>query len=354
MTARSRLTARTGLVALAVAVAVATAGTAPAHADPAVPAVPGLSALNSLALGDLPLDSELAEALRTLKSSGGEDLAISALEAILGAEGSPDLSTLGLLGSDSAPGTPSAPTTAPSTPSTSATPTPEAGETPDASETDAPETDAPETTDRPGAPTPSPASATPADDTLTTAATGLEAFEKLTGAKVLTPAFAPFCAATTEENPLGLAFAPAVGIPGPFPNVGGETPVDAFKKVLNGLGIPGLDDLLENDDVVKNTSVLTADQTAYALLPPTGHTNDKFQVAWFNTTTMQGNIADLTSLDKIDSPILQALGRGAPIRLARVGTGQGSILTAVFGTTTNNGRTCYFLPAIGVVETPAT
>ena len=43
----------------------------------------------------------------------------------------------------------------------------------------------------------------------------------------------------------------------------------------------------------------------------------------------------------------------APVRLARVDTGQGSILTAVFGTTTNAGRTCYFLPAVGIVDTPA-
>lgn len=384
MATRPRLAARTGLIALAVAVGAALASPAPAHAAPDLSTLGstlgGVSSLESLSLGSIPGDAELAEILRTLKSSGGDQMLIETLQTILGAEGSPDLGSL-TPGDDA---TPESTTPEPSTPESStpesstpesATPdsaTPDSSATPESTapgsstpESSPPESTTPDSTttpdsptttpDVPGAPAPSAAAATKADDPLTGAATGLQAFEKLTGAKLLTPAFAPFCAATTDDNPLGLVTAPAVGVPGPFPATNGESLRDAFQKVLDQLHIGKLGDVLDDDANLKElTQALSADQTAFALVPPNGHTNDRFQVAWFNTATMKGGMADLKKLaDITDSQVLKAMAGSAPVRLARVDTGQGSILTAVFGTTTNAGRTCYFLPAVGIVDTPA-
>lgn len=334
MAARLRPAARTGIIAMAVAVAAALAGTGPAHAEPTMPSL-GTGVLEALSLGQIPFDTELADALRTLKSSGADQQALEALQAILGAEGQPDLMTL-LPGGDPANPDPAAPAT-PDTPDPAApaepTPTEPAVELPQ----------------------PAPAAAHDVDNPLGTAGTGLQALERLTGAKALTPAFAPFCATPTDDNPLGLVTAPAVGFPGPFPKVGNQTAGEALSQLLDGLGIGAIGDLLDkNQDLAEITSALTADQTAYALLPPAGHTGDRFQVAWFNTASMKGGMADLKPVAEItNSAALQALTKSAPIRMARVDTGQGSILTAVFGTTTHAGRTCYFLPAVGVVETPA-
>ncbi|MEZ5209838.1 hypothetical protein [Gordonia sp. (in: high G+C Gram-positive bacteria)] len=328
MAARHRLAVRSGLIACAVAVGAALAAPATTHAEPSLP-IPGATGLDSLSLSTIPLDSELAQALRNLKESGADQQAIEALKAILSAEGSPDLSTLMPGGGTTPPaGTPTPTVPAPTTP---AEPAPVA---------------------------PAPAAAHPADDPLTTAATGLEVFEKLTGAKVLTPAFAPFCATPTSDNPLGLVTAPAVGVPGPFPKIiPGESVQQTLSGFLTGLGLGTLADILDkNQDLTQITEALNQDQTAYALVPPAGHIGDRFQVAWFNTATMKGGLADLKPIDQItQSEALKALvGKNSPVRLARVDTGQGSILTAVFGTTTNAGRTCYFLPAVGIVDTPAT
>lgn len=378
MATRPRLAARTGLVAIALAVGAALVSPAPAQAAPGASmpdlstlgaTLGGASSLESLSLGQIPLDAELAEILRTLKSNGGDQKLIEALQAILGAEGSPDLNSLTPGGTDPAPSTPESTSPESTTPGTTTpgTSTPESGSsgsgTPESgtpeSGTATPEA-TPTTPTAPGGATPSPAAGTPAaktnvDDPLTTAGNGLAVFEKITGAKVLTPAFAPFCAPTTSDNPMGLVTAPAVGVPGPFPKVGAQGAREAIQELLDQLSIGQLGDLLDqNEDLKELTTALTADQTAFALVPPTGHTNDHFQVAWFNTATMDGGIADLKKLSEVsNSKALQALAGSAPVRLARVDTGQGSILTAVFGTTTNAGRTCYFLPAIGVVDTPA-
>ena len=329
MVVRSRILARTGLAALAMTLGAALVGPAPVSAEPSLPDLSALSGLESLSLSSIPGDAELAEALRTLKSTGGDAKLVEVLQTILDAEGSPDLSTLGVGGTT--------PEATPNDPATSGT------------------TDPADQTDPTVPVEPNSASATPVDDPLTTAATGLEAFEKLTGAEVLTPAFAPFCAPTSENNPLGLATAPAIAVPGPFPNVGGQTAGDALADALKALGVPFINDLLkDNTNLDKLTQGLKNDQTAFALVPPATHTNPNFQVAWFNTATMTGNIAELDSAGKVvKGTALEPLLSGTPIRLARVDTGQGSILTAVFGTTTNAGRTCYFLPAVGIVDTPA-
>lgn len=326
MVARSRRYARTGLVSLAVTLGAALVGPGPASADPVLPDLSALGAGDSLSLSSIPGDAELAEALRTLKATGADAKLVEVLQTILEAQGSPDLSTLGL--GNTAPGA------TPADPALPGTPAPA----------------------EPALPVePNVAAATPVDNPISTAATGLEAFEKLTGAKLLTPAFAPFCGPTTQDNPLGLVTAPAVALPGPFPNVGGVSAANALKGHFDRLGLGVLGEWLDgNPDAKEIAEALTAEQTAFALVPPASHTNDRFQVAWFNTATMDGGMADLQSIDKISksAALAKLVGHG-PLRLARVDTGQGSILTAVFGTTTHAGRTCYFLPAVGIVDTPA-
>ncbi|GAA4745563.1 hypothetical protein [Gordonia alkaliphila] len=345
MAARLRPAARTGAIAVAAALAAALIGAGPTQAEP-VSQAPALLAggLQALSLGQIPFDAELAAALRALKAAGGDQMTTEALQAILEAGGQLDPSSLlpGTDGDPAAPASPTAPAPAPADPNPAA---------PAPADPAAP---APAPAD-PALPAPAPAAANDVDSPLGVAGSGLEALERLTGAKALTPAFAPFCGTPTDDNPLGLVTAPAVGFPGPFPKVGDKTAGEALGDLLDGLGIGALGDLLDqNQDLTEITSALSADQTAYALLPPAGHTRDNFQVAWFNTASMKGGLADLKPVSEItDSAALKALTRSAPIRMARVDTGQGSILTAVFGTTTNAGRTCFFLPAVGIVDTPA-
>jgi hypothetical protein len=64
--------------------------------------------------------------------------------------------------------------------------------------------------------------------------------------------------------------------------------------------------------------------------------------------TLQGGFADLEPIS--DAPILQALPLLSGVRLAPVQTGNGTVLSAVYGTADHAGRTCYFLPAVGIVE----
>lgn len=390
MTVRSRLAARTGSAFFALALAAGATVAAPAHADPALPDLSTLGALQSLSLYNVPGDAELAEALRTLKTAGLDQQGITALTTILGAQGSPDLSTLGqgLRDGLTSPGTPGLPTAPanPTAPDVPAAPAPAPGETaPDATAPDTATPDAaadPASAADPALPAPNPAAAVPTvavptaavpvsaaptpaasapgaapvADPLTSAAGGLDLFEKISGAKLLTPALAPFCAPVTAENPLGLAAAPAIALPGPFPRgADGKSVKDSFTTLLGTFGIPELGQLLDGPEVKDLTEALNAQQTAYALVPPTGTTSDAFQVAWFNLGTMKGGTAALTTLDKVTgSTALKALVGSAPVRLARVDTGQGAILTAVFGTADKDGRTCYFLPAVGIVDTPAT
>ncbi|GAC56242.1 hypothetical protein GOHSU_04_01110 [Gordonia hirsuta DSM 44140 = NBRC 16056] len=351
MVARSRFAARTGLVALALALAAATTAPAPVHAEPTTPDLGALTSLlggaggDGFSLSSIPGDAELAEALRTLKAVGAEQKIVEVLQAIMGAEGSPDLGTL-VPGGD-------APGTTPTVPGTPDPADPDQTTDPEASDPPASSSPAPEDPDA-STPAAAPVRRT-VDAPVTTATDGLAVFEKLTGAKVLTPAFAPFCAATTADNPLGLVSAPAAALPGPFPKAGNTTVKEALTQALQALNIGVLADILaENQDIDELTAALTAEQTAFALVPPPAHTNENFQVAWFNTGTLQGGMAELKPLAEVtDSQLLSALAGQAPLRLARVDTGQGSILTAVFGTTSNAGRTCYFLPAVGIVDTPS-
>lgn len=336
---------------------------------------PGTTAPDSATtLPEIPGDAELADLVRRLKAEGGAEKAMEALTAILSSSGQLDpskyldsstlLQSMGLdkLGLEqlgiTLPGlstTPEAPGT--TTPGTTTPSTTTPGTTPNATTpgTSTPESSAPNattpTTDAPAnplAPNPVDAPVTPSAVTpsaVTPAvADALAALQKITGTTLLSPALSPLCATPTADNPLGLVTAPAVAVPGPWPTVKTNNNVDMLR---------GLADLLPADN-----DLLTAiddDQTAFALVPPGEPGADKFRVAWFNTSTLKGGMADLKPLSEVaaSSPLKQLLTATESfhgIRLARVQTGKGTILSAVFGTTTKAGRTCFFLPALGTVN----
>ena len=318
MAAFTRTTALRAAVG-ALAVSVTTALAAPAVAAPTAPAVPDTGAIS---LESLPGDAELAAALRQLKELGAGEAVIKALQTILQSEGQSDLSSMfGSLGDGDGEGT------APTTPANPTAP------------------DVPDTAPAPAVPAEPTEVAAPVREAATPAADPLDAItllEQAFGVKALTPALAPFCTDPTPDNPLGLVAAPAVAIPGPKPAVNDNQLVDVIKRIFG-------------DKVLKDLEFLSNEDTAFALVPPADSKDPKFQVAWFNVQTMQGGLEDLGApSDIVDDPVVKQLldSLQAPLRLAKVKTGQGTILTAVFGTADTNGRTCYFLPAVGVVETP--
>lgn len=154
---------------------------------------------------------------------------------------------------------------------------------------------------------------------------------KTLGVTPLSPSVAPMCAAPTADNPFGLVTAAAGAVKGPWPVKAAPLATPA-----------GLPTIKLDPEVVKDG------QTAYAFIPAAAGTNAKMQVAWFNTTTLQGGFAELKSLAD-QSPLLKLLP-ASNLRLAPVDTGKGTILSAVYGTARNGDRTCYFLPAVGVVS----
>lgn len=344
MTTRMNRSVRAGIVGLAVAATAALTMPAVAHAEPVAPApgttapettAPGAPSADSTTLPTIPGDAELADLVKTLKETGGTQKAKDALTAILSSDGQLDpskyLGNTGLLdsiGLDSsilgklglttpgAPATPAAPTApgAPAAPSV------------------------------PGAPAPAPVADTVTPGSIPAATDVLTALQKATGASLLTPAIAPLCTDPTANNPLGLATAPALAVPGPWPTLKAKQPgiLDALTSLLPG----------DNPDLL---AAIKSDETAYAIVPPSKPDSDKFQVAWFNTSTLNGGLADLLPLsDSVAAGPLKSLLSGTDnfhgIRLAKVKTGQGTILSAVFGTTTQAGRTCFFLPAVGAVK----
>lgn len=302
--------------------------TTPGTTTPGTPAPEGATTLP-----EIPGDAELADLVAKLKESGGTEKALEALTAILSSDGQLDpskylgstgllesigldklgLDKLGILGSDG-PGTTSPTSPNPTAPGTPA-PTPTA----------------------PGGPTQAAAPVnTSADDVLAV-------LQKATGTTLLSPAVAPLCTDPTADNPLGLATAPALAVPGPWPTVNAKQP-----GVLSALT-----DLLPDDKGL--LKAIGEDETAFALVPPGEPGADNFRVAWFNTATLDGGIADLKPLSEsaASGPLKQLLADTENfhgVRLARVKTGKGAILTAVFGTTTKAGRTCFFLPALGTVK----
>ncbi|WLP90013.1 hypothetical protein [Gordonia sp. NB41Y] len=291
-----------GIVGLAVATGVAFGGgfahaapTAPASpaapATPSTPATPSSpeSLLEQIQLGAVPLDSQLAEAVRSLKAAGADQMLIQAAQLVQGSIGqiSPDQITglLGQLGLGSGT-TVSAATAA-----------------------------------HPVAET----------DPL--------ALLKLAGIQTFTPSVAPFCTTPTDDNPLGIVTAGAGAVAGPWPLQ--QDPTTPLNDLLGMIGLKPVAPLNIVDD----------GETGYAFVPASATTGGKMQVAWFNVNTFQGGAVDLEPLPGTENAaltrIFPALGA---IRLAPVKTGNGTILSAVYGTAQNGDRTCYFLPAIGVVD----
>ncbi|MCR8897410.1 hypothetical protein NWF34_10670 [Gordonia sp. GONU] len=276
-----------GLVGVAIAAAAVTT-TAPASAAPSLPLLPP----NMLSAYSIPFDAELAGAIRLLKSAGVDQMAVQAAQAVLGSTG--QLSVQDISG--------------------------RAGALPfDASR-------------------PQPASA-PDAAPHPVAATDPIALLRTLGIQTLTPSVAPFCTAPTADNPLGLVTAGAGAVAGPWPMK--TDPLTQLKPLLDmlpGVSIPDKLNLVENGE------------TAYAFVPasPKAGKGGTMQVAWFNTSTLQGGFADLEPVS--NQATLAALPLLSGVRLAPVKTGKGTILSAVFGTAQNGAQNCWFLPAVGVVN----
>lgn len=153
------------------------------------------------------------------------------------------------------------------------------------------------------------------------------------GIQPLTPSVAPFCTEPTDDNPLGLVTAGAGAVAGPWPLA--QEPLAPLQELL-GITMPKL-------------NLVDDGETAYAFVPASAGTTDAtMQVAWFNVATLQGGFADLEPIS--DAPVLAAMPLLSGVRLAPVQTGNGTVLSAVYGTAENAGRSCFFLPAVGIVE----
>ncbi|RPA62333.1 hypothetical protein EF294_10080 [Gordonia oryzae] len=247
--------------------------------------------INQIELGAVPLDSELADAVRKMKAAGVDQMALKAAEAVKSSLGqiSPDQIT-GLLGQLPLGGLSSV-------------------------------------------------SARRDVDTITDPSAVLRA----AGIQTFTPSIAPFCTAPTADNPLGLVTAGAGAVAGPWPmKTEPTTQISQILQMIPGVKVPPLAPI----NLVGNG------QTGYAFVPASPVTDGKIQVAWFNTSTLQGGFADLQSLT--DNPQAALLTKMIPalgaIRLAPVETGKGTILSAVYGTARNGSQSCFFLPAVGIVD----
>ncbi|MDL9935692.1 hypothetical protein QSJ18_02940 [Gordonia sp. ABSL1-1] len=171
------------------------------------------------------------------------------------------------------------------------------------------------------------------------AATDPTALLRALGIQTLSPSVSPFCATPTADNPLGLVTAGAGAVPGPWPLK--QDPLAQLAPILTL--IPGV-------KIPDTLNLVDKGETAYAFVPATtgGGSGGTMQVAWFNTTTFQGGLADLKPVS--DPRITSVLPLLSGVRLAPVKTGQGTVLSAVFGTAQNGNRSCFFLPAVGVIN----
>lgn len=189
----------------------------------------------------------------------------------------------------------------------------------------------------------------------------LDAANGLLGGFGLTPFLYPTAALNCSALPgvpFGIVPAVAGSAPGPYtPKVPGVTIPT----------IPGVD-----------TTIADPGETLYAFVPaPGGVVNDGadksgMQVAWFNVNTLKGGFADMGGatdvilselVEPIADPFLKNLATGfvqgnlssfpnAGVRLAPVATGSGTVLSAVFGQVNHDGKTCAFLPTIGLTQVP--
>ena len=161
----------------------------------------------------------------------------------------------------------------------------------------------------------------------------------------LWPSVAPLCDA---ESSLPLESAPAMAgaAPGPWPNL-----------TLPFLGSFGLVD---------------EGETLFAFVPvglePDGTNTSGMNLAWFNVSTFKGGLVPMGTLNQaIDTAFppdgsladqaKNALLRGTlgavgsnGVRAVPVETGNGTVLSATFGTVQNGERTCFFLPTVGITE----
>ena len=188
-----------------------------------------------------------------------------------------------------------------------------------------------------------------------------EALRKLGIQSFINPTVAFNCVEATADNPFGLV--PAVGGAAPGPYVVPGVPVPALVKTL----FPGFTPELVGDG-----------ETLFGFFPA-GITADGkstgMQVAWFNVNTLKGGFKDMTpvgttvvdkileqipgtsplattaraELTKILTPLVDAFSLPGS-RLAPVETGNGTVLSAVFGTVQNGERSCFFLPMIGITQ----
>lgn len=270
---------RVGVVALAATAAVALGAPAMSSAEP-------LIAPNSMTLPPIPFDSELAAAVQMLKDAGADRMALEAAQAVAGSVGQVKPQDIidrvtQLLATQQA------------------------------------------------------TAAAPLDSPLTSGIQSGDAMSllKQLGIQPFTPSVAPFCAAPTADNPLGLVTAGAGAVPGPWPLA--SEPVLPFP-------IPFI-------TLPKKLNLVDKGETAFAFVPPApSGDGGTMRVAWFNPTTLQGGFANLDPVTR-NNPILKALPLLSGVRLTPVKTGSGTVLAAVYGTAQHGSRTCSFLPAVGVV-----
>jgi hypothetical protein len=169
----------------------------------------------------------------------------------------------------------------------------------------------------------------------------------------LNPTVAFNCTTPTASNPFGLLPAAGGAVAGPWSVAGVEFPPIPLVKI--------------------DPNVVKEGQALYGFVPA-GVTSDPtstgMQVAWFNTATGKFGLAqmgkagqtlvDAWLADVPASPIKDIAAKTlsgivdkiapAGTRLAPVSTGKGTVLSAVFGTVNNGGRSCFFLPMVGVTN----
>lgn len=288
-----------GVAGVATALAALVLAPATASADPALPTPPTTLAPDPQALGGVPLDHELAEAVKALKAAGVDQLALKAAEAVKSSLG--QLSTADIEDRLNTLSVALGGSTASRDVSAGASARPAAG----------------------------------ADVTSVLKAVGIQPFS---------PAIAPLCTTPTDHNPLGIVTGAAGAAPGPWPAktepMTAIKPLEPLLQLIPGISLP------------EKLNLVDKGETAFAFVPATsgtgGAADGHMQVAWFNTSTLQGGFEDLKPVADPRATVLLPLLSG--VRLAPVKTGSGTVLAAIYGTSNNAGRSCFFLPAIGVVD----
>lgn len=188
-----------------------------------------------------------------------------------------------------------------------------------------------------------PADSTNPDDVFEPYIVGMAALRALGIDPFLYPTAAAFCSGTST---LGVVPALAGAIPGPWPKT--------------GITIPGLD-----------LASVKSGQTLFTFVPFGVKNPDNLggmRVAWFNAANFKSGIVGMGPFaDLIPSmipasvpPNLRLLAeqtlttmfdRSLPlggVRAVPVDTGRGLVLAAMFGTVENGGRSCFFLPTVGI------